>query len=228
MVNEVRADRLVHRPVDYMFNAEFDDPAKADLMLGPMAGEDEFWDKVRGMRPPKDVENWRLDRRLHMLAQVENQFVGQRKAQAAVDHKAVYAKTLRMMNSHYQDAFNLDRGNPLARRSEAIVAAPHVPPDSVFVATIEIACARPPVDKCFCAQLRPLPITRSRAAATPGRTVLTTITGTVTGPRSPRRDPVDDCRPGTVSDCAVEIQIRATRPKRHVGDRVAAVDLQNG
>ena len=44
-----------------------------------------------------------------MLGQVENQFVSQRQAQAAVDHKAVYAKTLRMMNSQYQDAFNLDR-----------------------------------------------------------------------------------------------------------------------
>ena len=32
----------------------------------------------------------------------------QRAAQAAVDHKAVYAKTLRMMNSRYQDTFNLD------------------------------------------------------------------------------------------------------------------------
>ena len=44
-----------------------------------------------------------------MLGQVENQFAAQRGSQAAVDHKAVYAKTLRMMNSRYQDAFNLDR-----------------------------------------------------------------------------------------------------------------------
>jgi hypothetical protein len=70
---------------------------------------------IANLRPPKDVENWRLDRRLHMLGQVENQFVGQRKAQAAVDHKAVYAKTLRMMNSRYQDAFNLDRESDKVR-----------------------------------------------------------------------------------------------------------------
>jgi uncharacterized protein (DUF1501 family) len=43
-----------------------------------------------------------------MLNHTENQFAGQRKSQAALDHKAVYNKTLRMMNSRYQDAFNLD------------------------------------------------------------------------------------------------------------------------
>jgi uncharacterized protein (DUF1501 family) len=43
-----------------------------------------------------------------MLEQVENQFISQRKAQSAVDHRAVYRKTLRMMNSRYQDAFNLE------------------------------------------------------------------------------------------------------------------------
>jgi hypothetical protein len=70
---------------------------------------------IANLRPPKDVEGWRLDRRLHMLGQVENQFLGQRKAQAAVDHKAVYAKTLRMMNSRYQDAFNLERESAAVR-----------------------------------------------------------------------------------------------------------------
>ncbi len=64
---------------------------------------------IANLRPPKDVDNWRMARRLEMLGQVETQFVSQRQAQAAVDHKAVYAKTLRMMNSRYQDSFNLER-----------------------------------------------------------------------------------------------------------------------
>ena len=50
-----------------------------------------------------------MERRLQMLSQVEKQFAIARASQAAVDHKAVYAKTLRMMNSHYQDSFNLER-----------------------------------------------------------------------------------------------------------------------
>jgi uncharacterized protein (DUF1501 family) len=49
-----------------------------------------------------------MKRRLEMLEQTELQFASQRQAQGAVDHKAVYAKTLRMMNSRYQDSFNLE------------------------------------------------------------------------------------------------------------------------
>ncbi|MFO0848575.1 MAG: sigma-70 family RNA polymerase sigma factor [Gemmataceae bacterium] len=56
VVNEVRAERLVQTPVDYMYNAEFDDPAMEPTILGPMPGEEEFFAKVRSMRPPKDVE----------------------------------------------------------------------------------------------------------------------------------------------------------------------------
>jgi Protein of unknown function (DUF1501) len=64
---------------------------------------------IANLRPPQDVDGLRMGRRFEMLGLVENQFVSQRRAQAAVDHKAVYAKTLRMMNSRYQDSFNLDR-----------------------------------------------------------------------------------------------------------------------
>ena len=64
---------------------------------------------IANLRPPQDVDGLRMGRRFEMLGLVENQFVAQRRAQAAVDHKAVYAKTLRMMNSRYQDSFNLDR-----------------------------------------------------------------------------------------------------------------------
>ena len=56
VVNEVRAERLVREPVDYIYNAEFDDSSKHAEILGPMPHEDEFFDKVRGMKAPKDVE----------------------------------------------------------------------------------------------------------------------------------------------------------------------------
>jgi Protein of unknown function (DUF1501) len=63
---------------------------------------------IANLRLPQGVEQGRIGRRLAMLEQVENQFISQRKAQSALDHRAVYRKTLRMMNSRYQDAFNLD------------------------------------------------------------------------------------------------------------------------
>jgi hypothetical protein len=72
---------------------------------------------IANLRAPKDVEVWRMDRRLQMLGQVENQFVAQRHAQAAADHKAIYGKTLRMMNSRYQNAFDLDQESPAVRDS---------------------------------------------------------------------------------------------------------------
>jgi RNA polymerase primary sigma factor len=56
VINEVRAERLVREPISYIYNAEFDDPAKAEEILGPMPGEEEFFGKVKSMRPPKDVE----------------------------------------------------------------------------------------------------------------------------------------------------------------------------
>ncbi len=58
VVNEVRARRLIETPVELIHTPEFDNvtPAKDAEMLGPMAGEAEFFEKVRSMRPPKDVE----------------------------------------------------------------------------------------------------------------------------------------------------------------------------
>jgi RNA polymerase sigma factor (sigma-70 family) len=56
VINEVRAERLIREPVQYIYNAEFDDPAKAEMMLGPMPNEADFFNKVSSMRPPKDVE----------------------------------------------------------------------------------------------------------------------------------------------------------------------------
>ncbi len=72
---------------------------------------------IANLHPPKDVDSWRMGRRLKMLEQVENQFIGQRKVQAASDHKAIYAKTLRMMNSQYQDAFNIEKEPPAVREA---------------------------------------------------------------------------------------------------------------
>jgi hypothetical protein len=47
-------------------------------------------------------------RRLNMLGRVEDGFLKQGRGQAATDHKSVYAKTVRMMNSRYTRAFKLD------------------------------------------------------------------------------------------------------------------------
>lgn len=62
---------------------------------------------VANLKPAGDVDQDRMARRLRMLSQVENQFIAQRRAQAAVDHKSVYDKTLRMMNSHQKNVFDL-------------------------------------------------------------------------------------------------------------------------
>jgi RNA polymerase sigma factor (sigma-70 family) len=56
VANEVKAERLVAQPVDYMYNAEFDDAGREADILGPMPNEEEFNAKVQSMRPPKDVE----------------------------------------------------------------------------------------------------------------------------------------------------------------------------
>ena len=56
VINEVRAERLIREPVDYIPNPEFDDPNMDAVILGPMANEEDFFGKVKSMRPPKDVE----------------------------------------------------------------------------------------------------------------------------------------------------------------------------
>jgi len=55
VINEVRAKELVRQPVDYIYNAEFDDPARANEMLAEMPGLAEFDGKRSGKSPPKDV-----------------------------------------------------------------------------------------------------------------------------------------------------------------------------
>jgi RNA polymerase sigma factor (sigma-70 family) len=55
VVNEVRAKELVRTPVDYIYNAEFDDPAKEPAILTDMPGEEKFQADRAGKTPPKDV-----------------------------------------------------------------------------------------------------------------------------------------------------------------------------
>jgi hypothetical protein len=62
---------------------------------------------IANLSPPADVDRLRLDRRLQMLSHTESQFINQRGGQMARDHKAVYAKTIRMMDSDRKDIFNL-------------------------------------------------------------------------------------------------------------------------
>jgi len=55
VINEVRASELIRQPVDYIYNAEFDDPSRSGAMLTDMPGLDEFDGKRSGKSPPKDV-----------------------------------------------------------------------------------------------------------------------------------------------------------------------------
>lgn len=55
VVNEVKAKELVRIPVDYIYNAEFDDAAKEDLIVADMPQLAEFEAKRVGKTPPKDV-----------------------------------------------------------------------------------------------------------------------------------------------------------------------------
>ncbi len=55
VVNEVKAKELIQKPLDYIYNPDFDDSTKEAAMLAPMPGGDEFDAKRRTMAPPKDV-----------------------------------------------------------------------------------------------------------------------------------------------------------------------------
>jgi len=63
---------------------------------------------IANLRPPAGVDDYRQDRRLQMLSMVEKNFLNQKRGPAADDHKAVYMKTVKMMNSTYTKAFKLD------------------------------------------------------------------------------------------------------------------------
>ena len=63
---------------------------------------------IDNLRPRGGVSDDRMIRRMSMLKNVETDFLKQNRGQAAVDHASVYAKTYRMMNSQYTQAFKLD------------------------------------------------------------------------------------------------------------------------
>jgi RNA polymerase sigma factor (sigma-70 family) len=55
VINEIRAKRLLERPLDYIYHPSFDDPSAELEMLAPMPGFEEFEAKRRQMSPPKDT-----------------------------------------------------------------------------------------------------------------------------------------------------------------------------
>ncbi|WP_422925381.1 DUF1501 domain-containing protein [Singulisphaera sp. PoT] len=55
--------------------------------------------KVANLSPPDGIGDERMERRLQMLNLVERNFISQRRGQGATDHHAVYAKTVKMMQS---------------------------------------------------------------------------------------------------------------------------------
>jgi hypothetical protein len=70
---------------------------------------------IANLQPPNGVENGRVGRRLHMLGLVEDGFAAQKRGVAASDHRAVYRKTVKMMNSQYTNAFKLNDEPPALR-----------------------------------------------------------------------------------------------------------------
>ena len=63
---------------------------------------------IANLLPPKEVNDIRMNRRMRMLSLVENRFIKEKRGIASGDHKAVYAKTFRMMNSQYTPVLKLD------------------------------------------------------------------------------------------------------------------------
>jgi len=55
VVNEVRAKELVRTPVDYIYNADFDDSTRESAIVGDMPGLAEFEANRASKSPPKDV-----------------------------------------------------------------------------------------------------------------------------------------------------------------------------
>jgi RNA polymerase primary sigma factor len=55
VINEVRAQRLLEQPLDYIYHVSFDDPAMEPVILALMPDEEEYEAKKRQMKAPKDV-----------------------------------------------------------------------------------------------------------------------------------------------------------------------------
>jgi RNA polymerase sigma factor (sigma-70 family) len=55
VINEVRAQRLLDQPLDYIFHTSFDDPSLEREILAPMPGLEKYESLRRGMHAPKDA-----------------------------------------------------------------------------------------------------------------------------------------------------------------------------
>jgi RNA polymerase sigma factor (sigma-70 family) len=55
VINEVRAQRLLEQPLDYIYHESFDDPAVEEAYTAPMPSVEEYEAKRREMKAPKDV-----------------------------------------------------------------------------------------------------------------------------------------------------------------------------
>jgi RNA polymerase sigma factor (sigma-70 family) len=55
VINEVRAQHLLERPLDYIYHPSFDDPAVEVEILGPMPDQEAYDAKRQEMKVPKDV-----------------------------------------------------------------------------------------------------------------------------------------------------------------------------
>jgi RNA polymerase sigma factor (sigma-70 family) len=55
VLNEIRAQRLMDQPTGYIYNASFDDPAQEAAILTDMPGADDYEERRRQSRVPKDA-----------------------------------------------------------------------------------------------------------------------------------------------------------------------------
>jgi RNA polymerase sigma factor (sigma-70 family) len=55
VINEVRAQRLLDQPLDYIYHPSFDDPALEAEILAPMPAQEDYEARKRAMRIPRDV-----------------------------------------------------------------------------------------------------------------------------------------------------------------------------
>jgi len=115
VINEVRAQRLLERPLDYIHHPSFDDPALEAEILAPMPDAAAYEAKRREMRVPKDVppelaplyevpllnkeQEQHLFRKMNYLkykaARLRNQMRKDGEEGAAVDPARVRIQTLR-------------------------------------------------------------------------------------------------------------------------------------
>jgi RNA polymerase sigma factor (sigma-70 family) len=55
VINEIRAQRLLDQPLEYVYHASFDEPGAAQTILAPMPNAEAFESQRRQMRAPKDA-----------------------------------------------------------------------------------------------------------------------------------------------------------------------------